>query len=182
MIIAIAKIKDLENHMGARITNVLITFDTESILNDYKNLSRDPKNPTPISAKYIYMVTNGANAISGQAGGELNLKASVNDVIRWREATLTLSSDDSALMYAFVPTGGANLISPPQALLSTVTVPVPNPSNLTTPNFETIKDFFWNSIALDTGRVTYHFHFMITDRYGQVKGYCKWDPYITISN
>ncbi|CAO3415776.1 inclusion body family protein [Azospirillum endophyticum] len=166
----------------SRITNVLITFDTESIVANYKNISQDPKNPTPISASYIYMVTNGANAISGQAGGELNLKASVGDVIRWREATLTLSSDDSALMYAFVPTAGGQLISPPQALLATVTIPIPNPDNLTKPNFETIKDFFWNSNALSTGKVTYHFHFMITDRYGQVKGYCKWDPYITISN
>lgn len=166
----------------SRITNVLITFDTESILANYKTLSQDPKNPTLVSASYIYMVTNGANAISGQAGGELNLKASVGDVIRWREATLTLSSDDSVLLYAFVPSSGGNLISQPQALLATVTVPVPNPENLIKPNFETIKDFFWNSIALSTGKVTYHFHFMITDRYGQVKGYCKWDPFITIYN
>ena len=39
------------------------------------------------------MVTN--NVISGQAGGELDLKAQVGDLIRWRETSLSLGFEKS---------------------------------------------------------------------------------------
>ena len=54
----------------SRVTDVLVTIDTETILKKYPGISKDPKNPTLIDWHHVYMVTNQDNVVSGQAGGE----------------------------------------------------------------------------------------------------------------
>ena len=66
----------------SRVTDVLVSIDTETILKKYPNISKNPAAPTMIDVNYMYMVTNQNNVVSGQAGGELNLKAQVGDLIR----------------------------------------------------------------------------------------------------
>lgn len=157
--------------------DIQITFDAETILQQY-GTNTDPNNPVAVSASYIFMVVAAPDAVSGNGGGELNVKAETDDTIRWRETTPGI--DYAAILYAF-PTQ-TNLISTPQPLLSTVTVPLPNPNNPTQPNKQTIQDYFWNCVVLSPGTVTYHFNFMIVDRSGNTKGYYWWDPFITITS
>ena len=52
----------------SRITDVLVSIDTEAILKQYgKNNSQG--NPPNIDARYVYMTVTQGQAISGQAGG-----------------------------------------------------------------------------------------------------------------
>lgn len=157
--------------------DIQMTFDAVTIFDTYKGNS-DPKNPVGISANLVCMVTNQANVVSGEGGGELKVSAQTDDVLRWRETTL--NPEYSALLYAFTPQTG--LISPPQPLQSAITVPVPNSANPLQPGRQTIQDYFWQATVLNAGDLTYHFSFMLVDRSGAEVGYYYWDPFITITS
>jgi nematocidal protein AidA len=92
----------------SRVTDVLVSFDTETILKKYPNPSKNPAAPTLIDWRYVYMVTNQDNVISGQAGGELDLKAQVGDLIRWRETSLSLGFENQVVFYSSSATSATN--------------------------------------------------------------------------
>lgn len=156
--------------------DIQITFDAATILDRYKGNS-DPGNPTRISGDLVYMVTNQGSVVTGEGGGELNITARTEDTLRWREATL--NPDYSAILYAFLPPTG--LITPPQPMLETVAVPLPNAANPLQPGRQTIQDYFWNSIVLNPGQLAYTIQLMVVARNGEVQGYYSWDPFITIT-
>lgn len=163
-----------------QIINVLIVFDAETILANYPG-STDSNNPRGVDDSLIYMITRKGSALSGNAGGELNISAEVNDTIRWRETTISLDSSYSVILYKFEATQGGQLISDPVPRESTVTVPLPDPNNPLVPKKQTISDYHWTTDILDIGNVTYRFYFMVLDRDGNPQGYYYWDPFITIT-
>ncbi len=165
------------------IIQVLIAIDAETIIATLGTNS-DPNNPVQVTdASLIWMITKNADVVTGNAGNELNIKAETEDVIRWRESTLSLNSDYTALLYKFDQTGGdPDLISPPDPLLAKVKVPLPNSANPLQPGSQEIESYFWETTVLNPGTVTYHFMFMIVGRDGTVAGYYWWDPFITISD
>ncbi|WP_416427309.1 inclusion body family protein [Pseudomonas sp. App30] len=167
----------------SRVTDVICNFDTETILQKYSNPSKDPGNPTMIDWKHVYMITNQDNVVSGQAGGELDLKAQVGDLIRWRETSLSLGFEKAVIFYKFETSDPKYLlISPPTPRKATASIALPNPSNPSVPTCQKVDNFYWSSETLSEGRVTYHFHFMIVDRDCKPCGYFKWDPFISIHN
>jgi hypothetical protein len=166
----------------SRVTDVLTAIDTATVLLKYPNASKNPDAPTQIDPKYVYMITNQDNAISGQAGGELNLKAQVGDLIRWRETSLSLGFETAAIFYKFIGNVGNELISTPTPRTAEASLPYPNNSKPSVPVCQKISNYYWSSETLKTGSVTYHFNFMIVDRSCSALGFFSWDPFITISN
>ncbi|MQL48095.1 inclusion body protein [Photorhabdus khanii] len=161
------------------IVNVVVVFDAESILKRYPSVSKDPNKPTLVDGKDIYMVTTSDNVISGQGGGDLNIKAEVEDVIHWREVSIS-HIEHSVILYKFETTYGGNLISNAEPRIADVDLPMPNLNDSLTPNMSKEKDYYWSAEILSTGSVAYDFRFQIFDRYGKLCGCYKWDPYITI--
>lgn len=166
----------------SRVTDVLVSIDTETILKNYPNISKNPATPTMIDVNHVYMVTNQNNVVSGQAGGELNLRAQVGDLIRWRETSLSQSFETAVIFYKFIGNVGNELISTPTPRKATACVAVPNPSNPSVPSCQKVDNHYWSSETLSTGSVTYHFNFLIVDRDCKIVGCCSWDPFITIRN
>lgn len=166
----------------SRVTDVLVSIDTETILKKYPNISKDPASPTFIDVNHVYMVTNQDNVIQGQAGGELDLKAQVGDLIRWRETSLSQSFETAVIFYKFIANAGAQLISTPSPRKAIASVAVPNTSNPSVPSCQKVDNHYWSSETLECGRVTYHFQFLIVDRNCSIVGCCTWDPFISIHN
>lgn len=166
----------------SRVTDILVSIDTETILSKYPNISKNPAAPTLIDVNHVYMVTNQNNVISGQAGGELNLKAQVGDLIRWRETSLSQSFETAVVFYKFISGQGNDLISTPTPRKATASVAVPNTSNPSVPSCQKVDNYYWSSETLAVGSVTYHFNFLIVNRDCQIVGCCSWDPFITIRN
>jgi nematocidal protein AidA len=167
----------------AQTIDIQITFDAESILHKYPTPSLKPEAPTAVDSKYIFMVVADDEAVSGNGGGNLNVRAETNDTIRWRETTP--GTDYSTILYAF-PTK-TDLISVPQPLLVPVQAPLPDPANPTKPKTQTIQDYYWNCVVTKPSPdpkvpLAYHFNFMIVSRHGATKGYYSWDPWITITS
>lgn len=159
------------------ITNVMIAIDAATILEKYTP-STDPKNPTPVDAKYIYMTTK-QDKVVGSPGGELKFRAHVGDVIRWRESTFSLNFDYSALLYEY--RSQDQLLSTPAPLVSESVFPYPTPKQPGDPSFaqQKVKTHYWQATVQQTGNVTYTFCFQLLDR-GKLMGYFSWDPYIVI--
>lgn len=166
----------------SRVTDVLVAIDTATVLQNYRNPSMNPDAPTQIDTRYVYMITNQDNALAGQAGGELNLKAQVGDLIRWRETSLSLGFETAAIFYKFIGNVGNDLISTPTPRTAEASLPYPNQSKPSVPVCQKISNYFWSSETLKAGSVTYHFNFMVVDRSCKAQGFFSWDPYITITN
>lgn len=165
-----------------QIIDVLCVMDAETII-DTLAKSTDAGTPTQVTdPNLIHMVVKAGDVVSGGGGSELNIKAKTLDVIRWRSTSMSLNAAYDTLLYKFVTTGGGDLISPPVPLIVESQVPLPNPSDPTKPESQTIQNYFWNSTVEKTGTVTYHFNFAIYGRDVSLVGYYWWDPYITISD
>lgn len=163
----------------ARI-EILVAIDAETLI-DEGHLSQKHDAPTSIdSAKTVYMIVKNDEAISGQAGNELKVAARTNDLIQWRETSLSLNSEYAVLFYQF-RSGQKDLISTPQLSIVSSNFPYPNPDNHLEPMKQTIQGHVWFSLVEEPGDVTYHFDFMIVDRDNKILGYCTWDPFIHIT-
>lgn len=159
--------------------DVLIAFDALSIAKQYPDASRNPEAPTQVDYGLIYMTTR-HDRVVGTSGAELNFRANPRDIIRWRETTLSLNSEYSALLYRYV--SGDALIGKPRVVISDGTYVMPKDGAVDSPDFTTqdYQDHYWEADVSKVGQVTYHFYFQILDSDQQLIGYFQWDPFITI--
>lgn len=170
------------------LIDILVVIDAESVMEQNSDkLSTDPKKPLSIGANpnLVYMFVKWDEVISGNASSNLNVSVTPNDVIRWRGTSLTMNTRYSVVLTDCEVSQGQNLISPPLPITPQVSVPVPeldgNTVMTTPPTFQNFQDLYFQSTALNTGKVTYTFSFAVTNNDGNVLGYFKWDPTLTIS-
>ncbi|MFC8370983.1 MULTISPECIES: inclusion body family protein [unclassified Streptomyces] len=162
--------------------NVLIAFDAATIVERNPGASKNPDAPTYVDHSLIYMTTR-QDHIIGTSGAELNLRAEPGDSVKWRETTLSLGSDYTALLYRYVSDdSGHVLIRTPEIEVVDGVYPMPREGSEGSPAFTTqeYEDHYWRTTVKRTGKVTYHFFFQILDHHRNLKGYFQWDPFITI--
>ncbi len=168
-------------------------FDTKAILGnkDWKK-STAANSPTFLPATdlagktVIYMLTNWGDHISGQASGNLEVQAEVNDIIYWRTMSLSNNSGDAVLFYEFSVPQGA-VIEQPQLKLPDVTLPIPvQPFGPPDYNYKMLPtvDVFWRASVDHTGSSLYQIRFFILtqdpDTRKLVRYFYTWDPKITV--
>jgi nematocidal protein AidA len=163
----------------SEIINILIAIDTETIIKAY-GPNQDLNNPRSICSNLIRMIVRQGNVLSEQASGELNVQAQVDDIIQWRETSLSLSDDSNAVLYKYMPIFGGELISEVVAHKIDLMIPLPNPKDPLNPKIQKRTSHFWSSVVKGQGSVIYTFRFFIMDRNKKIVGYYSWDPYITI--
>jgi len=172
--------------------DIEIVIDTVSLLENIKSPSQDYKNPTGIDhTTYSYMIAQTAFVNSGQATGDLSIKALVNDTIRWRSLSLSGNSGQSAVIYDMPRFAGDQVTSPVFAIESQPYVPFPtlvNGYNTAPPTFTTVlgSDYFLQATVTAHGTEQYKVLFYVTAQdpaTGKpvVKGYYSWDPTITVA-
>ncbi|MQL47798.1 hypothetical protein GEA64_07320 [Photorhabdus khanii] len=169
--------------MSEQIIDILVTVDVKSIL---PQLSQNKDNPGSIGNSYIYMIAHDAEGIKCQAESELNITASNGDVIRWREASLSIDGDYSLVFYDFYPQGNNGFISDISFKYGNEMAYVPVEYNNRDVKVGPAPGHYWEVDVLRDAKkgeynvVTYQFWFQVLDSEGHCKGYGSWDPYITI--
>ena len=173
-----------------RVIYIQTIFDTESILKNYGK-STDYNNPTglphpdPSGRTAMYMLTNWTSQLSGQASGNLEIQAQVNDIINWRTMSLSNNTGDAVLFYDFGVPANA-VIEQPQLELSRPTVPIPvkpfsPPYNY---SMEAVTDVYWYSIVRGVGSSAYTVRFFILTQDPNtgnlVRYFYWWDPTVTV--
>ncbi|PTL80270.1 inclusion body family protein [Vitiosangium sp. GDMCC 1.1324] len=168
------------------LIDILVVIDAESVMQQFTP-SSDAGKPTSIGSNpnLIYMFVKWDEVISGDASSGLSVSVSPNNIIRWRGTSLALNTHYSVVLTACEFTQGQNLISSPAPITPSVSVPLPQLNgNVVVTNplpLQNIQDFYFQSVALDTGKVTYTFSFAVTNNDGNVLGYFKWDPSLVVS-
>lgn len=175
----------------SKIIDIEIVVDTATLLKAYPNASMDSNHPTGIGHNYGYMVAPSASVLSGQATGDLAIRAAVGDVIRWRMLSLTGDADDSAVVYNIQPFGGsAQVTGSIQALLAHPTVPQPvlvDGKNKNPPQYNKVKqdDYYLTATVVSSGTENYNVQFYVVHRDDSdnlvLKGYFVWDPRIEVA-
>jgi hypothetical protein len=172
--------------------DIEVVIDTVSLLNAYSNPSKDPNNPTGIDhTSFSYMIAQTVFVNSGQASGNLSVKALVNDTIRWRSLSLSGNSGQSAVVYDIRQFAGQTVTSPVFAIESQPYVPLPTLNdghNTNPPSFTTVtqNDYFLQATITNHGTEQYKVYFYVTVQdpgTGKpvTKGYFYWDPTITVA-
>jgi hypothetical protein len=172
--------------------DIEIVIDTVSLLAEYPNPSKDYSKPTGIDhTSFSYMIAQTAFVNSGQASGNLSIKALVNDTIRWRSLSLSGNSGQSAVIYDMQQFAGKPVTSPVFAIESKPYVPFPtlvNGYNTKPPTYSTViaNDYFLQAIVTDHGTEQYQVLFYVTVQDQATgmpvnKGYFYWDPTITVA-
>jgi nematocidal protein AidA len=179
----------VQSHEGVSIY-IQTVFDTKTILKNYPKSTNYASptwlpHPPPAGQTLMYMLTNWGDQISGQATGNLELRAERNDIINWRTTTLSSNTGDAAVINAIqVTTSG--VIGTPQMMLTRPDVPVPvlPPTPPYPYKWEAISDSYWYSIVADVGSTTYSVFFYIlhqdADTRKMMQYFYAWDPTITV--
>ncbi|WP_175772136.1 AidA/PixA family protein [Paraburkholderia phenazinium] len=168
------------------IVDVLTILDAEKILKSQSPLSSDSNKPTTLlnnGTGTVYMVTTKGNAISGQAGSELNISVDAGDNIRFRTLSLTDAADYKCFIHHTNVSKNKELLVPDNFTFNCLNVDEPYPAPGWPANgvsSEKRADYFWQTTAESDGQATYQFVVAIYDRHSTLKGYVTWDPYITI--
>ncbi|EWY38514.1 hypothetical protein N825_13360 [Skermanella stibiiresistens SB22] len=182
--------------------NIVIVFDTQSIIGAYGSPSQTSSSPTPIGHQYTYMVTQPGYVVPAtsstpttQATGNLNILADTGDIIQWTACALSGDLQTYVIPYAISPfssTGSPNptvVTSTPVPLLITESSPYPvlpfpssgNPSC----KLQTLQNYLLQATVSNYGTETYGISFMILQQQqgGTITtlGYYNWDPTITVT-
>ena len=169
--------------------DIEIVIDTVTLLATYQP-SQDSNNPAMVPHNFSYMVTQSDYVNSGQATGDLSIKANVNDTIRWRMLSMSGNTDQTAVIYNIVQFSGSTVTSsPPTAIESEPYAPWPTlvgTSNTNPPTFTKVEaqDYFLQVNVTSHGTENYKVYFYVTkeDVNGNpvLVGYYGWDPTITV--
>ena len=159
----------------------LMVFDTEGLLAAYPNPSQDSGKPTEIGGNFIFLLTEHEGQPMGEAGDVLVLTAPIGTELRFREASLSLRGEQTALIYRFAPLDANDtlaadaLIDPLHPVTAADRVEgIPDAINLQAPALTQADDYFWCSHIRASGQAAHALDFMVLNRNGDTLGYFRW--------
>lgn len=170
--------------------NILVVIDTDYILQHYPNLSQDQNNPTGIDHSSQFMICTGARKInSGQGTADLSFSANVGDEVSFTGTSIYDNSEDAVIVYGIKHWNGDSVFNqfvPDLVTRNKAVVPDSNTSN-GLPAIQTKLSFSsFDSKVKNSGTEGFYVYIALytlsDDGESQnLKGYCYWDPYITVS-
>ncbi|MBN3265290.1 AidA/PixA family protein [Pectobacterium brasiliense] len=154
-----------EPYASHKIINIITIFDTDAICSDSAiKPSTDIEKPVLIDNKFAYMVTTSALAISGSGTGNINVKANIDDIIRWSATSESSNSDSSVLIHKISKKSGIDVFRVPDyhnrkrsAMQGGATTAIP-------PAFVEQQHWFMQSTLQAKGREEYYIQFALYHR------------------
>lgn len=175
------------------IIDIEIVVDVSSLINDNPNASKDPANPTWVGHNYAYMIAPSKYVRSGQATGDLNISADVDDSIRWRMLSQSGNTSYSANLTNITHLSQGTVAAKAEGKLTQPQSPVPGTTPGTVPlpptgaNAYVVTpqyDFYVEADIVSAGTENYSVLFEVLYYHSgavTVLGYFAWDPTITAS-
>lgn len=167
--------------------DIMSVIDAQRILLDVKpeNRSQHPDKPTMLEHKYMYMVATNGSVLSGQAGGDLEIEAFINDIVRWRAASVSEDGTIDVVIYNFFKFGGQDVLGKWSDELTQPFAPIPDPENPIKYTPTQVPDFYWDAKVKTVGQESYGVYFYITSLNRtthklETLGYFGWDPRVTV--
>jgi len=173
---------------SASYVYITMIVDSDALIKAFPNPSQLQLNPTLVNdTKYFYFVATDANTITGTGTGDLVIKATVGDGIRWTGVSETNNFDNSVMVYGIVHFSGDKILKTPSFTAYTKGSAVPHDDE--TPFPAIINDqYFWfmESTIKSKGSEKYLIRFAIYNRPQNgnqtLFGYFQWDPSVTVTH
>ncbi|RUR99380.1 inclusion body family protein [Pectobacterium polaris] len=168
--------------------NIIVVIDTDRIINDKEKetVSKNPDKPTPIGHQYSYMVATNESVISGSGTADLNVKANIDDTLRWTGISESGNSDSSVLVYNLPKFAGDTVFTTPQYIKRTRSAMEPGKDSPFPVSFSEQTHWYMQSTLIAKGKEHYQVQFGLYRRGKEGKqelfGYFQWDPTITVNN
>lgn len=174
---------------GPEIINVNMIINTDQLIKDYPNPSKDANQPTPIGHEYSFMVANGAALNpTGTGGGDLSFGAAIGDVVRFTAVSEYNQFRQSVVMYDMFYINGDHVFANENFRLTNaegVKTPFPTDFSDFSVSYEG-EDFYWgenNIVRVGTENYGLRFAVYQLERGYQdptLLGFYQWDPQVTI--
>ncbi|MBA0204697.1 inclusion body family protein [Pectobacterium aroidearum] len=168
------------------VINIIVVIDTDRIVTDFKgkSVSQDYNKPTPIGHQYSYMVATNESVIKGSGTADLNVKANIDDIIRWTGISESCNSDSSVLVYNLPRYAGDEVFKKPDYNKRKRSTMEPGKDSAFPVSFTEQTHWFMQSTVNAKGTEQYQVQFGLYHRGdgGDQKlfGYFQWDPTITV--
>lgn len=175
------------------IIDIEIVVDVNNLMANTPNPSKDPANPIWVGHNYAYMIAASQYVRSGQATGDLNISADVEDSIHWRMLSQSGNTSYSANLTNITYLSGAKVTANIEGRLAQPQSPVPGTTLGTVPlpptgtNAYVVTpqyDFYVAADIVSSGTENYSVLFEVLYYHSgalNVMGYFAWDPTITAS-
>jgi len=171
----------------SKVINILTTIDTDRVVKDFPNPSKDQNKPTGIGHNYGYMVATGTTINSGQGTGDLDFNALVGDVVRSFATSGSDNFEAAVLLYGMPKFSGEEVLSPfLYKTFTKSTVVAGSPESPLPAKIVDEKFWFYQADVVDKGTEGYEMRFALYTRditTGQpvLLGYYYWDPTIRVA-
>jgi hypothetical protein len=177
----------LDGASTSQFINVQIIIDTDKIIKDYPNPSKNSKSPTQIGLLYEYMVVSTDNLIKGQGTSSLEFSAENGDIVRFNAISEYYNMDNPVLIYGLGPIGGSpNVFGTFISTTIEKTGIIPG-SGIETipPNFTKMKFWYYQSTVEKSGTENFNIKYAIYQRVRgkenpELFGYFQYDPKIIV--
>jgi hypothetical protein len=172
----------------SKIIDILIAIDTDAVLANNPNPSKDPDSPTGIAHNMGFMVCTGTTIVSGQGTGDLNFNALVGDTVRVFGVSGSDNFEASVLVYSLPKFGGTPVLDDfeyknfnNKSSVVPQSTSTPLPARIVPESF-----WFYQADVNNPGTENYMVQFALYGRdpnTGQptLVGYYAWDPTITVA-
>ncbi|MDW3194904.1 MAG: inclusion body family protein [Cytophagales bacterium] len=166
------------------IIDVQVTIDTDTLIKDVPNPSKNPESPSQIGHQYAFMVVTDGAAISGQGGADLSFAAQVGDTVRFHGSSASNNFENAVLLYGMPRFGGSQVFS--EFISYTFTKSGVSPSNPAVLPAHVGSERFWffQANVIQAGTENYQVRFAVYQRddngYPVLLGYYQWDPQIVV--
>ncbi|NVZ64830.1 hypothetical protein HX867_22250 [Pseudomonas gingeri] len=169
--------------------DILVVIDADAFVENYTSQGKVGTYDAPVKISSadeqnkIYMLTQYASSLKGQATAELDLTVKLQDNIRWRGVTISKGFDKEIILYnpVMLKQNTTGEISGITNTTPYAPLPLFNKEAPGKPIAQQVRYNLWSAIATKRGHVVYTLSFMLVDSDNQVLGYFTWDPYIEVA-
>jgi hypothetical protein len=167
--------------MSGHRCDVLAIIDVATLLSEHADASKDADAPTVIDGRHIYVLSPGETHQVAHNDSQIFGGLSAGDELHLRETALALRAEVSALFIRFF-LKDAGIVSPIEPMIRDAAVPIPDSGDLLRPNCQQMKDHFWLSQVLASGRTACTADFVVLGRDESVLGYFRWETSVEIGS
>lgn len=164
-----------------KIVNVNIIIESNRLINDYKDPSKDQNQPTDIGNGYQFMVSSDGSSLSGQGTGNLNIGAKQGDVVRFYATSEYNNYDNPVILYNLFNFGESTVFQKPNFELENfpdADIIIPAMFNPLTTAESTQNFWFAQNTINAKGKQNYGLQFALYNSDLTLYGCFSWKPSI----
>ncbi|QCO14142.1 hypothetical protein D3869_02220 [Azospirillum brasilense] len=163
--------------------DVLLVVDTDALLERVSKQDTTLENPMVVEPGLTFTIVRKRHGDPTRSTAGLRLTCEAGAELRLRMVGLGGYGQEYVLPYAINPLGKKQKALAFRKVKNlSVHSPLPDPQALEKPEFQKVNQFFWSGRVGREGRAEFEVLFMLADRGGSVRGYCRLPTAFTFAS